>query len=538
MKRVVASETFPGHFSRVAIQKRRTRALLSGLHLLSPRRPIMSHHSDRTPSPSSSTKPQKSLFLVDTSDEDDTKRTGQKRKRGTRNATQRPWSRVKDEPTVAEDADVVMLSSPDAKLVKAASRQQMSRAKPTFERGLLGTCVCSAWSLTKGKGYCSPGSSVVIERPKTKEEKEAERLAKSAGKGKGKSSGPTVIKNGKVVKQSTLSLGSKPKPKPVATTSKPVTTSANNPQDTIIRFSNARGFEIGRLPTALARHLAPLLASNLIHLSGTIIDCPTPLVIGCDITLEVSVYLTREAFRTQEAREDAESEKATWGKEGETIVQRELRMRKDSLAKLFERVGLKPVRSSALTKAQKAAVKPLGGKAVLKGKLPPSKSGSPEVIEFEDSSDEERKPVVKPNGKEKTTSADKANGTAKPRVDKGKGKQIDVKPRVKREAGANGDGFGEEDVDSGAEEEVLDEKQLHDLESIFNRYAWYRLSQVETRELTSHFNVEQTRRTGHCQRSNHQRRSSIRSAPTRNKHSGEPRPLSRNDIPLTNCLAG
>jgi DNA repair protein RAD5 len=434
--------------------------------------PIMSRQSDRTPSPSSSSKPQKALFLVDTSDEDETSRTGHKRKRGTQPSS----SRVKSEPNIPHDADVVMLSSPDAKLAKAASRQKKPRAAPTFERGLLGTCVCSAWSLTKGKGYCTPGSSVVIERPKTKEEKEAERLAKSAEKGKGKSSGTTVIKNGKVIRQSTLSLGSKPKP--TAATTKLTATSANNPQDTIIRFSNTRGFEIGRLPTALARHLAPLLASNLIHLSGTIIDCPVPLTIGCDITLEVSVYLRREAFITQEAREDLESEKATWGKEGETTIQRELRMRKDSLAKLFERVGLKPIRSSALTRSQAAAAKSIGGKVTLKGKAPPSKSGSPEVIEFEDSSDEERKPVMgKLNGKGKINGAEKTNGAAKPSMDKGKGKQVDIKPKVKRETGANADGL-DDDADSGAEEEVLDEKQLHDLESIFNRYVEFPPSKV------------------------------------------------------------
>lgn len=427
----------------------------------------MSRNSDRTPSPDSSTKPQKALFLVDTSDEDDAQRTGQKRKRSTQKATQQPSARVKTEGVVAQDADVVMLSSPDAKLVKAASRPQKPRAAPAFERGLLGSCVCSAWSLTKGKGYCSPGSIVVIERAKTKEEREAERLAKGAAKGKGKSSAPTVIKNGKVVKQTTLSLGSKPKP--VATSTKLATSSANNPNDTIIRFSNTRGFEIGRLPTALARHLAPLLAANLIHLSGTIIDCPTPLTVGCDITLEVSVYLTRDAFRTQESREDAESEKATWGKEGETVFQRELRMRKDSLIKLFERVGLKPIRWSALTKSQSAAAKAVGTENALKVKPPPSKSGSPEVIEFEDSSDDEKPSATKFRGKEKASNGDKFNGNAKLRVDKGKGKQVDVNPRMKREAASNGDALDDDDVDSGAEEEVLDEKQLHDLENIFNR---------------------------------------------------------------------
>lgn len=407
-------------------------------------------------------KPREKLFLIDTSDEDAPSGTGRKRKR-----SQQGSGRVKEESAVKkEDEDVVMLSSPEvSRIAKPSTTQKPTReTKPktkarlqTFERGLIGTCYCSAWSLTKGKGYCSPGSKIVIERPKTKEEKEAERLAKSVKSvGTGKA-GTTVIKNGKIVKKATSTI--KPE-KPI--NGKAAATSANNPGDTIIRFSNARGFEIGRLPTAIAKHLAPLLAADLIHLSGTVVDCPPVLTVGCDIVLEVWVYLTKKAFTSQDKREDAESDKVAWGKEGETSVQRELRMRKDALAKLFERVSLKPVRSSALTRSQKVALAPNGagkGKAKVQG----SKASSPaEVIDIDDSSDEE---VVRPaNGKAKVNGKPKEET----RSIKGKEKAVDGPKLVKREGMLDGD---EEDVESGDEAEVLDEKQLHDLESIFNRYV-------------------------------------------------------------------
>ncbi|KAJ9121541.1 hypothetical protein QFC22_002159 [Naganishia vaughanmartiniae] len=444
-------------------------------------------------------KPRKSLFLIDTSEEEDTAcKSGRKRKRGAAkaNVAVKRDVAVKREEVKDEDEDVMMLSSPDvsrvSKLVKLTdgpvvpkvSSSVEARSKPsrashaklsTFERGLIGTCYCSAWSLTKGKGYCSPGSKIVVERAKTKEEKEAERITKGGNTGSGAKAGKapggtTVIKNGKVVrKQATLShMGVRPPPgasttkalKPSTSGKAGTSTSASNPQDTIIRFRNTRGFEIGRLPSAITKHLAPLLAADLIYLSGTVVDCPTVLAVGCDIVLEVWVYLTKKAFDCHAAAEDKESEKVTWGKEGETPIQRELRMRKDALAKLFERVSLRPVRSSALTRSQKTALKQKSGLATMKTNTTASKNASKtgskasspgEVIEVADSSDED---AVKPkavvaNGNSRSGGKGKQNGTATTSI-KGKEKQVD-------------------DEESGDEAEVLDEKQLHDLESIFNR---------------------------------------------------------------------
>jgi hypothetical protein len=74
----------------------------------------------------------------------------------------------------------------------------------TFRDLYIGEYFCSGWSLNKGKGYCSNGSRIHIERNKSQEERDREREAKAKSKGKevGQVSvtGPTVIKNGKVMK--------------------------------------------------------------------------------------------------------------------------------------------------------------------------------------------------------------------------------------------------------------------------------------------------------------------------------------------------
>jgi hypothetical protein len=86
------------------------------------------------------------------------------------------------------------------------SRKRSSPAPPArspsvsipegFTGGYLGEFVCEGWSLSKGKGYCSPGSKIVFERPKPPKtvEDEARSLARSKEK-----VGPARLVNGKVV---------------------------------------------------------------------------------------------------------------------------------------------------------------------------------------------------------------------------------------------------------------------------------------------------------------------------------------------------
>lgn len=86
------------------------------------------------------------------------------------------------------------------------SRKRSSPAAPArspsvsipegFTGGYLGEFVCEGWSLSKGKGYCSPGSKIVFERPKPPKtvEDEARTLARSKEK-----VGPARLVNGKVV---------------------------------------------------------------------------------------------------------------------------------------------------------------------------------------------------------------------------------------------------------------------------------------------------------------------------------------------------
>ena len=68
--------------------------------------------------------------------------------------------------------------------------------KSDLGRGYLGEFVCEGWSLSKGKGYCVPGSKVVFERPKPVKTQQDDGQWVERSKEK---VGPTRLVNGRVV---------------------------------------------------------------------------------------------------------------------------------------------------------------------------------------------------------------------------------------------------------------------------------------------------------------------------------------------------
>ncbi len=72
-----------------------------------------------------------------------------------------------------------------------------TKVPASFSGGYLGEFVCEGWSLSKGKGYCSPGSKIVFERPKPV--KAAEESDTSAAARSKEKLGPARLVNGKMV---------------------------------------------------------------------------------------------------------------------------------------------------------------------------------------------------------------------------------------------------------------------------------------------------------------------------------------------------
>ncbi|WWC89419.1 uncharacterized protein L201_004343 [Kwoniella dendrophila CBS 6074] len=304
-----------------------------------------------------------------------------------------------------------------------------------FEGGYLGEFVCEGWSLSKGKGYCSPGSKVIFERPKPKNQDDDNKSTNTPLKSQDRS-GPARLVNGKVVgakakpiggKQVTLGsmMGKK------AATAPPKKPTAKPVVDSIIRFRNDRGF-VGRLSVQEAGFLTHLLDTGIITLTGHVIDCPPSLSTGSTILLNVKVFLARKAFEKVET--DGRKEEGTfWQEQKETTEEEAMRKRKDALGALFSRIGVKPLRSNALLLAQKK-----NGAAVI---------NETSLQHFADSPKPKRSPSP-------------SKGSNASAGEKSKGKISAV----------NSDGEEDEgDEDSGDEAEKLDDKQLNEIDSIYRK---------------------------------------------------------------------
>ncbi|KAI0756307.1 SNF2 family N-terminal domain-containing protein [Daedaleopsis nitida] len=137
-------------------------------------------------------------------------------------------------------------------------------------------------------------------------------------------------------------------------------------QDTVVRITNSRGFEFGRLPQDVASWVSRLLdlgrslsAHTPISLSTkcadivefrkcTVVECPAKLSTGADLILSLSVYMKPSAFRPPKLSSEDNATKAMFNEGQETEAEQILRERKRSLINLFKRINLKPRKSNGV----------------------------------------------------------------------------------------------------------------------------------------------------------------------------------------------
>ncbi|KAF8313854.1 hypothetical protein DL93DRAFT_2058713 [Clavulina sp. PMI_390] len=194
----------------------------------------------------------------------------------------------------------------------------------------LGDFIVEAWATTsdsKNTTYIQPGDLVRVSRS------EPESMARS------ESTNTKKPKNG----QTTLSFASKSKPAPKSR--KPVK------ENNIVRFSNQRGSEVGRLPNHVASWVSKLFDLGIIHMTGTVIDCPKPLRTGNNVVLSLRAYFVPQAFQKRPSFDGDNDQKTFWEEGKETLDEQILRERKESLQQLFEAVSLRPVRQSGASKS-------------------------------------------------------------------------------------------------------------------------------------------------------------------------------------------
>ncbi|KAI8990572.1 SNF2 family N-terminal domain-containing protein [Trametes punicea] len=124
---------------------------------------------------------------------------------------------------------------------------------------------------------------------------------------------------------------------------------AKKMQDSVVRLTNSRGFEFGRLPQDVASWVSRLLDLDIVEFKKcTMVECPDKLTTGTDLIISLSVYVKASAFRAPSLSSD-ERAKVIFNEGQETEEEQLLRARKAALISLFKRINLKPRKGSDLS---------------------------------------------------------------------------------------------------------------------------------------------------------------------------------------------
>ena len=172
-------------------------------------------------------------------------------------------------------------------------------------------------------------------------------------------SGTTLIKHGEPVRierqkiQPPKTPLSKGKGRPVATQALPKPNSAAAKRvDVVVRFTNSRGEEVGRLPRESANWVSTLIDQKVCRFEGSCVYAPERVRTNDTIFLQLHCSLLKNVFDNAGFKPP---DNRTTGlfEEKETSEEKELRLRQVALVKLFEEVNLLPSRTSETTAKHK-----------------------------------------------------------------------------------------------------------------------------------------------------------------------------------------
>lgn len=116
--------------------------------------------------------------------------------------------------------------------------------------------------------------------------------------------------------------------------------------DVIVRFTNTKGMEVGRLAKDTANWVSTLIDQKVCRFEGTCVYAPDRLRTNDTVFLQLRCSLLRTAFGRDGLRL---SDNRTTGlfEEKETFEERDLRLRQVALVRLFQEIGLDPSKMNA-----------------------------------------------------------------------------------------------------------------------------------------------------------------------------------------------
>lgn len=121
--------------------------------------------------------------------------------------------------------------------------------------------------------------------------------------------------------------------------------------DVIVRFTDSKGSEIGRLAKETANWVSALIDQNVCRFEGTCVYAPERLRTNDTVFLQLRCYVKRAVF---EVRRPTTADNRSTGlfEVAETVEERDLRLRQVSLVKLFQEINLEPSKAAANSNRQ------------------------------------------------------------------------------------------------------------------------------------------------------------------------------------------
>jgi len=196
------------------------------------------------------------------------------------------------------------MPSPVSKILSHASkRQETLEAMPDYR--YVGAFGVGAWATRSGASLIKMGEAVKVERTKIKP--------------------PIKIgRGGKAVQPPKLGA-------------------ARSRVDVIVRITNARGEEVGRLPKETADWVSTLMDQKVCRFDGVCFFAPERIRVNDTIELQLRCSLIRKAFDAGGFKKPDDNNRTTGiFEEKETSEEKDLRLRQVALVKLFDEINLHP----------------------------------------------------------------------------------------------------------------------------------------------------------------------------------------------------
>ncbi|KXL48180.1 hypothetical protein M433DRAFT_2960 [Acidomyces richmondensis BFW] len=179
------------------------------------------------------------------------------------------------------------------------------------DRRYIGALGVAGWTTRSGVGLLKPGDIVKIDRTKQ------QTLHK-------------IVRGGK--------------PKQIA----------RNTADVIVRFTNSRGEEVGRLEKEHANWVSTLIDQKLCSFEGVCVYAPDRVRTNDTVYLQLRCYLLKRAFEARNFIKPRETNRETGIFEAkETLDERDLRLRQVGLVKLFNEINLQPSKTNGMAAKHK-----------------------------------------------------------------------------------------------------------------------------------------------------------------------------------------